>query len=169
MTTPQALLVRADGPDIKTADDVRGKNVCTTTSTTGAKVEIPGANMSTKLATTRECVDLLDKRGTDAVFTDTLVLYGYAQANPDKFKVVLSGTFGQLQYYGVGLLKGRNADCLKLNEVIKEYLRTQWRHDFNETLPDAASAHLGSNPSLGDFESQFKPKDTDMKALSCKL
>jgi glutamate transport system substrate-binding protein len=125
--------------------------------------------MSTQLPTTKDCVDLLAQGGTDAVFTDALILYGYTHANPGRFRVALSGVFGELQYYGVGLLGNRQADCLKLNDVIAHYLRTQWRRDFQDTLQDAVAAYPGTNTSAGDFESYFKPKDTDTTALSCKL
>ncbi|MDI1461610.1 hypothetical protein QEZ54_11555 [Catellatospora sp. KI3] len=53
--------------------------------------------------------------------------------------------------------------------MIKEYLRTQWRQDFQSTLKDAVEAFRGADSSGGDFESRFKPKPTDMDSLSCKL
>ncbi len=168
MITPQALLVRADDTRITASkDSLAGKSVCTVSTTTNATVTIPGANMATRKPTTKECIDLLKQGGTDAVFSDTLILYGYTHAYPGKFKVVLSREFGEFQYYGVGLLGKHHADCLKLNSVISDYLRTQWRHDFEDTLPDAADAYRGDTD--GDFESQFKPKDSDMTTLSCKL
>lgn len=169
MVSPQALIVRANDTRMATKGDMANKSVCTVKTTTGSGVVIPGANMDTKLLTTKDCIDLLARGGTDAVFTDALILYGYTRANPGTFKVVLSGAFGELQYYGVGLLADHKADCLELNKVITEYLRTQWRHDFLDTLQDAVAAHRGDNTSGGDFESQFKPKGTDMISLSCKL
>jgi hypothetical protein len=62
-----------------------------------------------------------------------------------------------------------HADCLTLNTVISEYLRTQWRHDFQTELTDAVAAYPGNDTSGGDFESRFKPKDSDRTTLSCKL
>jgi glutamate transport system substrate-binding protein len=169
MVSPQALLIRAHDTSVPKKGGLAHKSVCTVKTTTGSGVAIPDANMDTRLATAKDCVDLLTKGGTDAVFTDTLVLYGYSHANPGKFRVVRSGDFGELQYYGVGLLGKRHGDCLKLNEVITDYLRTQWRHDFQDTLQDAVAAYQGSDTNGGDFESHFKPKDTDMMTLSCKL
>lgn len=167
MITPQALLVRGNDTRITGKDSLAGKSVCTVSTTTNAAVPIPGANMATRDPSTQECVDLLERGGTDAVFSDTLILYGFTHAAPGKFKVVLSGVFGELQYYGVGLLGQHHEDCLKLNSVISDYLRTQWRHDFVDTLPDAADAYRGGTG--GDFEGLFKPKDSDMATLSCKL
>jgi glutamate transport system substrate-binding protein len=169
MVSPQALLVRANDTSIVHKADIAGKSVCTVKSTTGGGVVLPGANMTTTETTTKECIDLLAAGGTDAVFTDTLILYGYGHAYPGKFKVVLDGVFGELQYYGVGLYGRSHTDCLKLDDVISEYLRTQWRHDFQDTLQDAVAAYPGSDTSGGDFESRFKPKASDMTTLSCKL
>ncbi|MGH3856352.1 MAG: transporter substrate-binding domain-containing protein, partial [Pseudonocardiaceae bacterium] len=161
MVSPQALLVRADDMSITTGGSLRGKSVCTVATTTGADVIIPGVNMTPKDPTAQECVDNLLMHNTDAFFTDALVLYGYTHAHPGKFKVVLPGAFGENQYYGIGLLGHHHADCLKLNAVISDYLRTQWRRDFQAELPDAVAAYPGSDTS-GDFESHFKPTDSDM-------
>jgi glutamate transport system substrate-binding protein len=168
MISTQALLVRADDEQIKAKDDLKGKTVCVIGTTTGEKVNIPGA-IKVGQPTTKQCVDQLTEKNTDAVFTDTLLLYGYARAYRDKLKVALPGVFGENQYYGVGLFKDHKADCLKLNEIIREYLRTQWRQDFQATLPAAVAAFPGNDTNTGDFESQFKPTDNDMARLSCKL
>lgn len=169
MITSQALLVRANDTRITTdKKSLEGKSVCIVSATVVTEVIIPGANMTTQKPTTKECIELLERGSTDAVFNDTLILYGFTHAQPGRFKIILTGTFGQLQYYGIGLLGQRRADCLKLNSVISEYLRTQWRRDFMDTLPDAADAFRGNSAS-GDFESQFKPNENDMTRLSCKL
>ncbi len=171
MVSPQALLVRANDKRIKNgssgADSVKGKSVCTVGTTTGASVKIPGAIMSTQASTTKECVGLLDQRKVDAVFTDTLVLEGYLQAGGKKYRVVQSGTWGETQYYGVGLLRGHRADCERINAVLTDYLAKQWRTDFQATLPKAASTASGGDTHIGDFESVFKPKESDMTRLTC--
>ncbi len=169
MVSPQALLIRADDTSITTKDSLRDKSVCTQAEGTGVPVDIPGTHKTTKDSTTKGCVDKLLQHNTDAVFTDALVLYGYMHANPNTFKVVLPGVFGELQYYGIGLRGHHHADCLKLNAVISDYLRTQWRRDFQSELPEAVAAYPGSDTSGGDFESHFKPQGSDMAALSCKL
>ncbi|MGW0802434.1 transporter substrate-binding domain-containing protein [Nonomuraea sp. NPDC002799] len=171
MVSTQALLVRSDDKRFDGKDSLKGKTVCTVGTTTGARVVIPGAIMGTPGAmrqTTKECVEALLEKNTDAIFTDTLLLYGYAGAYAGKFSVILPGVFGENQYYGIGLLGPNKADCLKLNDIIQEYLRVQWRRDFESTLPAAARAFPG-NSDAGDYEGQFKPQATDMKLLSCKL
>ena len=168
MVTPQAFLIRADDTSISTDKDLKGKRVCTQKEGTGANVTIQGADMGTKPDTTEKCVDLLSKGDVDAVFTDELVLYGYTEARKGEFKVILPGDFGELQYYGIGLLGNHHADCLKLNDAINDYLRIQWRSDFKSTLQDAITAHPPDSNG-GDFESHFKPSDSDQATLSCKL
>jgi glutamate transport system substrate-binding protein len=64
MVSPQALLIRADDTSITTKDNLRGKSVCTEAEGTGAGVTIPGANMTTKPPTTKECVDNLRAHNT---------------------------------------------------------------------------------------------------------
>ncbi|MGH3810197.1 MAG: transporter substrate-binding domain-containing protein [Pseudonocardiaceae bacterium] len=169
MISPQALLIRADDTSVTTKDSLKNKSVCTIAKSTGVPVNLPIVNTMTQHLTARECVDDLRAHNIDAVFTDALVLYGYTHANPGKFKVVLPGVFGELQYYGIGLRGRHHADCLKLNAVISDYLRTQWRHNFQTQFPDAVTAYPGSDTSGGDFESRFKPKGSDQTTLSCKL
>lgn len=177
MVSTQAVLVRADDrrfPDDQhiTKDNMIGKTVCTVATTTGRGVQIPGAIMGTPgtiKPTTKGCVDALLQNNSNAVFTDTLLLYGYVQAYPGKLRVVLPGVFGELQYYGVGLPAHHHEDCLTLDGVIGSYLRTNWREDFITKFPSAVAAFPGSDISGGDFESEFKPTADDMTRLSCKL
>ncbi|WP_231336287.1 transporter substrate-binding domain-containing protein [Actinomadura graeca] len=169
IVSDQALLVRVGDHRITGLASVRNKSVCTVGSTTGSEVDIPGARMGTRKPTTTACTAEMDKHNADAVFNDTLILYGFLQANPGRYRVVLPGTFGQLQYYGVGFLAGHHDDCLKLNEKIRLFLREKWRGVFQTQLPQAAKAYPGGDTSKGDFESQFKPKEADITSLSCKL
>ncbi|GLZ12749.1 hypothetical protein Acsp04_29840 [Actinomadura sp. NBRC 104425] len=168
MVTDQALLVRADDHRITDRGSVRGKSICTEDTTTASLVDIPGADMNTKRPTTRDCVEQLAAKGTDAVFNDTLVLYGYVQAHPGKYRVVLPGTFGQLQFYGVAILRGHRDECRKLNEKIKLFLRNDWVRRFQDQFPKVVEEYSGSDDS-GNYESEFKPTDADMESLSCKL
>lgn len=168
MVTPMALLIRADDTSITNKNSLKGKSVCVVAGTTGEEVNIPGANMTTKDSTTQQCVDNLRAHNTDAVLTDALILYGYTNANPGQYKVKLPGAFGELQYLGIGMHGQHHTECLKLDNLIKDYLRTQWRHDFEAEFPDAVKAYAGSDTGGGDFESEFKPKDSDME-MSCKL
>lgn len=165
MKSPQALLVRsAEAGSFTTEASVASKNICSTAGTTGAAVSIPAANKSAPQDGLSGCVGLLDHHQTDAVFDDALVLYGYVHAYPGKYQVVLPKVWGEMQYYGVGILGGHHADCERLAKVIDGYLQTQWRTDFQATLPDAAQAVNGAH----DFESEYKPSGTDKVGRACK-
>lgn len=168
MQSEQGLLVRADENRFQDKESVAGRSICTVGSTTGGTVDIPKANLSTSKASTQECVDLLTQKRTDAVFTDILILYGFMQAEPGKFKVVLPGAFGTMQYYGIGMLGGHIKECQRLNKIIEEYLRVQWRIDFMAYLPTAVE-QTPSTAADGDFESRFKPPVTMMTPLSCRV
>lgn len=167
MVTSQGLGVRAGDGRITDASSLRGRNVCVPEGTTPADVEIPGATLHPR-KTDEECADAVLGGDADAMFTDTLVLHGYVHARPE-LKLVLPGTFGSNQYYGVGLLARHRNDCVRLNRVIQGFLQNSWRTEFLATLPDAAKAHPGQSAAEGDFEGLFKPAPSDSQKLSCKL
>ncbi|AQZ65339.1 putative glutamate transporter glutamate-binding protein [[Actinomadura] parvosata subsp. kistnae] len=172
MVSTQALLVRDDNKKLGTVASLKDQTICTVQTTTGGEVVIPGAIMgksATIQPTTRQCVEAVRGGDNAALFTDTLLLYGYVQANPGVFRIILPGVFGQKQYYGVGLLGNHHADCVRLNQAITKYLSTQWRTDLLSTLPEAAKDFPGGDQSAGDFESTFKPTSEDMERLSCQL
>ena len=95
------------------------------------------------------------------VFTDTLVLDGFAQSL-SSLKVVLPGVYGVEQYYGVGLAGGQSDYCKTLNQQITNYLQSQWSTDFRNELPSVVKA----NPN---YEQMYKPTANDVATYSCKL
>jgi len=123
----------------------------------------------TQVQTTQDCLDLLNSNNTDAAFTAALILYGYINANPGKYIVVLPGVFGELQYAGVRLKGGHHADCVKLNEALTGFLNNEWVQDFQIDFPVASKTYTGSNDSIGNYISVFKPTADDLRQLSCKL
>ncbi|WP_374118224.1 transporter substrate-binding domain-containing protein [Streptomyces sp. RKAG337] len=169
MVSPQALLVRADDKRFTHKAALKDKSVCTVEGSTGSRTKIPGANMATQVQTTQDCLNLLDRSDTDAVFSDALILYGYVNSNPTKYQVVLPGVFGELQYTGIGILGGHHADCAKLDELVSAFLDNQWAQDFKNNFPVAAQKYSGADTSTGDYQSIFKPTAQDMQRLSCKL
>jgi glutamate transport system substrate-binding protein len=167
LVTPQALLVRAsDAASLSAPNGLKDQKVCTIRTTTASAVTIPQANMDSRADTTKGCVDQLDEGSATAVLTDELVLDGYADVSNGKYKVILSGVYGETQYYGIGLLGGQRTLCHQLDSVIISYLHDKWRRDFQDTLKGPANAPLAT---IGDFEGKYKPKDSDITAYSCKL
>lgn len=170
MKSDQALLVRADDPAFAgdpTTAAVKGKSYCDVTGTTGsqsqpvAALEHDGATLQASLETTMDCVNLLLQGNVDMVFTDTLLLDGFAQDLPS-LKVILHGVYGVEQYYGVGLAGGQSDYCKTLNQQITDYLQSQWLTDFRNELPAVVKA----NPN---YQQMYKPSADDMSTYSCKL
>lgn len=169
LVTPQALLVRANDSSITTPASLAGKSICAVQETTGAEVNIKGTRQNTNPTTNQDCIKALDSGSADGVFNDLLILYGYTQASPGKYKVLFPGLFGETQYWGIGILGGHKADCLKLNDIIAKFVANDWRSTFIPNFPDAVRDYTGSDASIGSYESQFKPKGTEKDLLSCKL
>lgn len=169
MVLPQGLLVRSGDHSITTADDVKGKSICTVEDTTGRETHILGADMDGQQPTTKDCVDQLGKGNTDAVFSDWLILDGYMRLHPKDYRVVLPGVFGQFQYLGIGLKKGHHADCEKLNDILKVFLDKQWATDFLTDFPHAIADYNQETGGARDYQSLFKPTADEMQRLSCKL
>ncbi|WP_181767994.1 transporter substrate-binding domain-containing protein [Streptomyces albidus (ex Kaewkla and Franco 2022)] len=176
MKTYQGVLVRKDEDRIKKLDDLKGMKVCSASGSTSdpgsveseeAKEAIrnglgvgvdPGLRKDYKT-----CVKELAKGNFDAVWTDKIVLEGFAHQAPyDKdVKMLEDITIGQRQLYGIGLREGHEADCRKLNKALKKFLDTRWRLTFQQHFPALAE---------GDFEQKYKPSDAefeDYRATSC--
>ncbi|MCZ4124653.1 transporter substrate-binding domain-containing protein [Streptomyces sp. H39-S7] len=169
MVSPQALLVRANDNRFTHKAALKDKSVCTVAGSTGSKTPIPGANMATQVQTTQDCLNLLARGDTDAVFSDSLILYGYVNSNPTKYQVALPGVFGELQYTGIGLTGGHHAACTRLNQLLTAFLDNQWTQAFRNNFPLAVQKYSGADTSTGDYKSLFKPTPQDMQRLSCKL
>lgn len=163
LKTSQAFLVRDRGLDtIDQRQDLAGKSMCRVGRTTGINVPMPESLQQTTIAeSVGECVELLEQDKVDVVFSDTLILYGFQRRNPE-LKVALAGDYGAQQYYGIGILGGRQDQCQLLNRAIVGYLNTRWRADFEAYLGAVKADHP-------NFESDFKPTRNDMDALSCRL
>ncbi|MGW2148300.1 transporter substrate-binding domain-containing protein [Nonomuraea bangladeshensis] len=162
MTTPQALLVRADDNRMNTREDLAGKVVCAVEDTTGHKVTIQDANLDNPAPTTNACVDKLENKLADAVFDDEIILHGFMQARPGKYKIIFPGAFGTIQQYGIAMERGHGADCEAITTIIIDYVKEQWTTDFKAHLTSAVDAY----PE--DFETRFKPAPSDISRVSCK-
>ncbi|MGW4379146.1 transporter substrate-binding domain-containing protein [Kitasatospora sp. NPDC004531] len=165
LETQQQLLVRSDDNDIQEKADVATKDICTVQGTTsdpnlGSTAASPAPNPLVPgyvhtLPNFRACVDELLAEKTDAVFTDTSILYGFTQAHEKKLKV-LPLVFGVRNRYGIGLPKGHQADCRRLMGLVQEFLRDKWNEKFSETLWSINKSDV----------SQYRPRHDDVTAYS---
>lgn len=115
-TTGQQLLVAADNDDIKTVDDLQGKEVCSVTGSTSLdNVEEAGA-VPRGFDTYSQCRDQILDGTVDAMTTDGSILLGYVAENPDELKVV--GPEFSEENYGVGYSKDEPDMCGWITDTI---------------------------------------------------
>lgn len=175
LKTYQGVLVRKDEEHIKTLADVDGKRVCSVRGSTGdpeseldekARKEVRdalGSEVTPGLRNNyKTCVEELTRGNFDVVWTDKIILEGFAQdpRYAQDVKVVRNITLRARQFYGIGLREGQEADCRKLNKVLKRFLDTQWALAFQTYFPGIAEREAGY------YEQRYKPTDDEFEALA---
>ncbi|MEV7194135.1 transporter substrate-binding domain-containing protein [Streptomyces sp. NPDC093510] len=174
LKTYQGVLVREEEKGIARLADVDGKRVCSVRGSTGdpeseqddkAKKSVRDALGPNVVAEFRNsyktCVKELRRGNFDAVWTDKIILEGFAQdpRYKDDVKVVRNITVKKLQFYGIGLREGHEADCRRLNSALKRFLDTQWVLAFQAHFSDITERVAG-------YEQQYKPTDDEFEALA---
>lgn len=115
--TGQQLLVKK-GSDIKSVDDIKGKEVCSVTGSTSLEnVEAKGAKPR-GFDTYSECRDQVVDGAVDSMTTDGAILLGYAAEDPDNLEVV--GEPFSEERYGVGYAKKYPEMCQWITDTIKK-------------------------------------------------
>ena len=115
----QSLLVPVDS-DITGIEGLSGKSVGTVKGSTSEKnitEKAPEAKIEL-FDTYSEAVQAMQSGRVDAVTTDDIILYGFANKNPDRFKVV-GGQFTQ-EPYAAGVKKGNTELLNEVNAAIRE-------------------------------------------------
>jgi glutamate transport system substrate-binding protein len=151
MKTKQGVLVRS-ASRIETAADLAGKKVCAARSSTSwdqMKENLPGI-VSVQEEGFGICTQKLLAGKVDAVSTDQLLLYGYAEEYGD-LRVLPDEQFGNAELYGIGLDHGDAELCEFLNDAILEALISGWWvQTFDNNFPDYLDP------------ADFKPDDGDL-------
>ncbi len=115
--TGQQLLVKK-GSDIKSVDDIKGKEVCSVTGSTSLdNVEAKGAKPR-GFDTYSECRDQVADGTVDSMTTDGAILLGYAAEDPDNLEVV--GDAFSEERYGVGYSKKYPEMCQWITDTLKK-------------------------------------------------
>ncbi|CAN5511274.1 glutamate ABC transporter substrate-binding protein [soil metagenome] len=115
--TGQQLLVKK-GSDIKSVDDISGKEVCSVTGSTSLdNVEAKGAKPR-GFDTYSECRDQVADGSVDSMTNDGAILLGYAALDPDNLEVV--GDAFSEERYGVGYSKDHPEMCQWISDTIKK-------------------------------------------------
>lgn len=132
----QDILVKADNTDIKDVGDLVGKTVCAAKGSTSAKTLSNEAGVTVlELKDYSSCVAALDASSNkaDAVSTDNVILQGFAQSNPDAYRV-LDEPFTQ-ERYGIGLKHGSPELRKFINDTLEESFRNgDWKKAFEMTF-----------------------------------
>ncbi|MEU9318894.1 transporter substrate-binding domain-containing protein [Streptomyces sp. NPDC048295] len=163
--TLSGILVRTgDDPGIHELSDLEGKRVCTWPGTTSGAIApevLPYSDLLPHYQKVEgddagDCVRrLAENDDVDAVFTDTLLLQGFAQEDPN-LEVVKPET-GTFQYYGIALPKGHRDVCEKIKEGLRQYMDSgKWDEDF------ATNFHSIKNKGA------YKPTAGQVEKFSCQ-
>jgi glutamate transport system substrate-binding protein len=170
LETKQGLLVREDSR-ISSREDTAGKLICTVEGSVSSPSS-PAPDTKERLdallpeahTVPRDgysaCVAELRAGNFDAVWTDKLILHGFAERHDD-VKVVRQIELGAAQRYGVGIREGRNQDCDKVAEALRTFLTSEWRKSFQTHFRQLAER----DPQ---FEQHYKPDPSDIDRYSCK-
>ncbi|MCH6161626.1 transporter substrate-binding domain-containing protein [Streptomyces marispadix] len=175
LKTYQGVLVRKGEKDIKQLDDLGGKRLCTAVGSTSDPGSAPGGQEREQIvkAVGRDarialrsdhgaCVKGLRDGEFDAVWTDRVLLEGFAQSDSGgDVEVVEDINIENRQFYGVGVPEGHEKDCRRINHKLKEFLRETWRDAFSEQFPRLADEDAG-------FEQHYKPTESEFKAYEEK-
>jgi glutamine transport system substrate-binding protein len=140
-----------EGSDIKSAQDLKGKEIAVQAGTTGqfAVEKVMGKNNKDikKFETTVLAIMEMKKGGADAVVADNGVVEEYAKNNPkDKFVVVKDPNAFDNEYYGLMFPKDskeRAAVDKALNEIFE-----------NGTYTDIYKKWFGTDPDLETLKAQ---------------
>ncbi|MCX4830010.1 transporter substrate-binding domain-containing protein [Streptomyces sp. NBC_01016] len=173
LKTYQSVLVRKDNTTINRLKDLDNPSVriCTAGNSTSdpkstddkkeqERIEVAlgkRANVEYR-ADYKTCVRQLQDDNFDAVWTDRVLLEGFAQAAPYAKDVEVRRkiqTPGPAQFYGIAINENHQADCKKLNKAIRHFLHTDWTSTFRSQFPGLT--HSGVNPQ------EFKPSDRDIR------
>ncbi|MGW2339219.1 transporter substrate-binding domain-containing protein [Streptomyces sp. NPDC001661] len=174
--TYQGVLVREGDDRIKKRTDLEGMRVCSaygSTSDPGSETD-KAAQKDIKEALGdikpgfrndyKACVKELEKGNFDAVWTDKVILEGFAASGSYDVEVVKDITIENRQFYGIGIREGHEQDCRALNKALNRFLTTRWRTVFQSHFAELAKKEGD------DFEQVYRPSDVDFTnydASSC--
>lgn len=135
----QDLLVRSDS-DVTSSDKLNGKKLCSVTGSTSAKKikeKVPGVQLQ-EFDSYSKCVDAVVSGSIDAVTTDDVILAGYASQPNNKGKLKLVGQPFSDEKYGVGMKKGDNDLCKKVNDALKKMIDDgSWKKALETTVGES--------------------------------
>ncbi|MEW9546891.1 serine/threonine-protein kinase [Nonomuraea sp. NPDC050783] len=115
------VLVRA-GSGIEKIEDLKGKRICAPNSPSTGEVQDRVKVKPVLAGDYAECMDYLRTDKVDAIPGEDLILAGFADREPLRYKVL--GAKLSNERYGVGLPPGDAATCKAVNGIIADLYRT---------------------------------------------
>ena len=152
----QDILVRAGNNSIRSADDLKGKKVCSGQgSASGDRIEaLYGSKVNLiRLPGYGDCVNQLLGGQVEAVTTDNTILAGFAAQPQNKGKLKVVGTFFSNEIYGVGLKKGDTQGVQAVDKALQDMFSDgSWKAALAKDLPQVPA---GTPPTIGQFDIPF--------------
>ena len=152
----QDILVRAGDNSIRSADDLKGKKVCSGQgSASGDRIEsLYGSKVNLiRLPGYGDCVNQLLGGQVQAVTTDNTILAGFAAQPQNKGKLKVVGTFFSNEIYGVGLKKGDTQGVQAVDKALQDMFSDgSWKAALARDLPQVPA---GTPPTIGQFDIPF--------------
>jgi len=134
LVTGQQIMVRKDDADIDTADDLKGRKVCTVTGSSSTDLIVNKFHADPwPTDSYAKCVDALLDGTVEAVSTDGAVLMGFLINHTDEVKIV--GEPFTTERYGIGYKHGDKPMCEFLTKTLLESFKDgSWSAAFEKTL-----------------------------------
>lgn len=166
--TYQGFMVRKGDTRIKKLSDLNGKSVCAWDGANSLgilKAEVPKV-VPKPAPDAQTCVSMLRQGTIDAVSTDQMILYGFAQ-HDSHLQVIPDLVIGSANYYGVAMAKkdlhgeSNLADCIRIRDALKKFIDSSvWNDDMSKDLPQFVA-----DPQWSVYD---RPTVADIDELSCR-
>ncbi|SNQ49062.1 ABC transporter substrate-binding protein [Frankia canadensis] len=131
----QSIMVAKNNTTITGKDSLAGKKVCSVSGSTPAENirKVAPAAQLVLFDGYSKCADALKNGQVDAVTTDSVILLGIIDKDPEAFKLV-GGTFTR-EPYGIGIHKGDTAFRTFINDTLEAaYKDGRWAKAFSSTV-----------------------------------
>jgi glutamate transport system substrate-binding protein len=158
LDTGQGVLVKVGETSIKKTADLKGKTMCDVVGSASLDIirETGYHILPVEEPNFGACVQALLQDRVDAISNDQVILYGYAQQNPQRLRVLPNAVIGTDRYV-VGLPLGHHDDCVKVATAIRTFLLSlKWAESFASNLSDAMRA-------VPSWETHFAPSPDKVK------
>lgn len=154
-TSQQSILVAKGNSDIKSLDDLAGKNVAVQSGSTGPGIMeklAPDAVLQ-EFSTDEEARLALEQGRVDAYVIDNTMQMGAVARNPSKYKIV-GDVFGPIDPYGIGLPKDAEGAVDFVNDFLTAIEEAGlWAELWQLSLGDRiGSDDVPEPPAIGVFE-----------------